>query len=145
MMEVPLQYQGGLLHFEGVMAHKQNYLEKLERNKQQKLASGLISERFPGVSDIIVHMTYYQTAINPVLMSRTINFWPTHHAYFNMDCMKKDCVDGGFDLTSVIHDMIKHQKKSAKGKLSCNGSVIPPVSDHASIAYEITIKYNKKK
>ncbi|MBS1112984.1 MAG: hypothetical protein H6Q92_747 [Nitrospirae bacterium] len=143
-MEVPLNYKGGLLHFEGEMAHKQNYLERMERNKQRKLESGLISERFPEVSDIVVHMTYYQKAVNPVLMSRTINFWPTHHAYFNMDCMKKDCVDGGFDLTSVIINMIKHQKKSAKGKLNCHGSVIPPASEHASIDYEITIKYNKK-
>ena len=143
-MEVLLNYKGGLLHFEGEMAHKQNYLERMERNKQRKLESGLISERFPEVSDIVVHMTYYQKAVNPVLMSRTINFWPTHHAYFNMDCMKKDCVDGGFDLTSVIINMIKHQKKSAKGKLNCHGSVIPPASEHASIDYEITIKYNKK-
>jgi hypothetical protein len=58
--------------------------------------------------------------------------------------MKKDCVDGGFDLTSVITNMIKHQKKSAKGKLSCHGNVIPPASEHASVDYEITIKYNKK-
>jgi hypothetical protein len=143
-MEVPLNYKGGLLHFEGEMAHKQNYLERMERNKQRKLESGLISERFPEVSDIVVHMTYYQKAVNPVLMSRIINFWPTHHAYFNMDCMKKDCVDGGFDLTSVITNMIKHQKKSTKGKLNCHGSVIPPASEHASIDYEITIKYNKK-
>jgi hypothetical protein len=58
--------------------------------------------------------------------------------------MKKECLDGGFDLTSVIVDMIKHHKKSSKGKLKCNGSVTPPVSEHASIAYEISIVYNKK-
>lgn len=126
------------------MAHKQNYLDRAEKNKQQKLKAGLISERFPAVSDIVVQMTYYQNAANPILMSRTVNFWPSHHAYFNMDCMKKDCLDGGFDLTSVIVDMIKHRKKSCKGKLKCNGSVEPPVSDHASIAYEISIIYNKK-
>lgn len=126
------------------MSHKQNYLEKTERNKQLKLEAGLISERFPEVSDIVMQMTYYQNAANPVLMSRTINFWPSHHAYFNMDCMKKDCLDGGFDLTSVVLDMIKHRKKSAKGKMKCNGSVTPPLSDHASIAYEISIIYNKK-
>jgi hypothetical protein len=127
------------------MAHKQNYLEKTEKNKQLKLEAGLISERFPEVTDIVVQMTYYQNAANPVLMSRTINFWPSHHAYFNMDCMKKDCIDGGFDLTSVIVDMIKHRKKSSKGKLKCNGSVSPPISEHASISYEITIAYKKIK
>lgn len=115
----------------------------MEKNKQRKMEAGLISERFPEVSDIIVQMTYYQNAVNPVLMSRTINFWPSHHAYFNMDCMKRDCIDGGFDLTDIIAGMIKNHKKSSRGKLCCNGSVIPPADEHASVSYEITIKYNK--
>lgn len=144
MRRSPLQTSGGLLHFEDSLAHKQNYLERVEKNKQLKLKAGLISDRFPEVSDIIVHMTYYQKAVNPVLMSRTINFWPSHYAYFNMECMKKDCIDGGFDLTSVIVKMIKHHKKSAKGKMCCNGHIIPPASEHASITYEISIKYNNK-
>jgi len=126
------------------MAHKQNYVERIERNRQLKLEAGLISERFPDVSDIIVQMTYYQNAANPVLMSRTIHFWPSRHAYFNMDCMRKECLDGGFDLTPVIIQMIKHRKKLAEGKLRCAGSVTPPAADHANISYKISITYKKK-
>jgi hypothetical protein len=125
------------------MAHKQNYLESLELNKQRRLAAGLVSEHFPEVSDIVVHMTYYQKRVNPIMMVRVVNFWPSRHAYFNMDCMIKGCVDGGFDLTSVITDMIKNRNKSRKGKLVCNGKGDAIASEHASIAYEITIKYNK--
>jgi hypothetical protein len=125
------------------MAHKQNYLESLELNKQRRLAAGLVSEHFPEVSDIVVHMTYYQKRVNPIMMVRVVNFWPSRHAYFNMDCMIKGCVDGGFDLTSVITDMIKNRNKSRKGTLVCNGKGDAIASEHASIAYEITIKYNK--
>jgi hypothetical protein len=125
------------------MAHKQNYIERMELNKQRMLAAGLVSECFPEVSDIVVHMTYFQKAINPVLMVRTVNFWPSRHAYFNMDCMIKGCVNGGFDLTSVISKMIKNHKKSEKGKLFCNGNIDGLVPDNASIAYQITVKYNK--
>jgi hypothetical protein len=57
--------------------------------------------------------------------------------------MIKGCSDGGFDLTSVISNMIKIHKKSEKGKLLCNGTIDDLTSDHASIAYQITIKYNK--
>jgi hypothetical protein len=115
------------------MAHKQNYLERMELNKQLRLASGLVSERFPDVSGIVIHMTYYHKGVNPVLMVRTVNFFPSGYAYFNMDCMIKDCVDGGFDLTSVVTDMIKHHKKLGKGKLVCNGKNDALASDHASI------------
>jgi hypothetical protein len=77
-------------------------------------------------------------------MVRTVNVIPTGYAYFNMDCMVRDCVDGGFDLTSVIAHMVKQRKKLDKGKLVCTGSgkdhALDP--DHASITYEIKIKYN---
>lgn len=126
------------------MAHRQNYIERLEQKKRRKLESGLISDRFPDVSDIVVQMTYFQRAVNPVLMSRTINFWPSHHAYFNMDCMQKECVDGGFDLTPVITAMIAQRRKTGKGKIFCNGSVNPPAPDHASVTFEITITYNAR-
>ena len=126
------------------MAHKQNYVERMELNKQHRIAAGLVSERFPRVSGIVIQMTYYHKAANPILMVRTVNVIPTGYAYFNMDCMVKDCVDGGFDLTSVITNMVKHHKKLGKGKLVCKGSGKDNTlaSDHASIAYEIKIKYN---
>jgi hypothetical protein len=132
-----------LLYFEDEMAHKQNYMESMELNKQRRLEAGLVSERFPEVSDIVIHMIYYQKGTNPILMVRIVNFWPSRHAFFNMDCMIKGCFDGGFDLTSVITDMIKKHKKSGKGKLFCNGKSDVLASDHASIAYDITIKYKK--
>jgi hypothetical protein len=124
------------------MVHRQNYVENMEQNRQRKLAAGLISECFPKVTDIIIHMTYYQKAANPVMMNRIVNFWPSQYAYFNMDCMIKGCVDGGFDLTSVIAKMIKNRKKSEKGKLTCNGKSDTLSSDHASVTYQINIKYS---
>ena len=107
------------------------------------LASGLVSEQFPQVSDIVIRMTYYQKAAIPLLMVRNVNFWPSRHAYFKMDCMIKGCSDGGFDLTSAVCGMVKIRKKTEKGKLLCNGTIDDLASDHASIAYEITITYTK--
>jgi hypothetical protein len=127
------------------MTNRQNYLERIERNKKLKLSAGLLSERFPHVSEISIRMTYYQNSVNPVMMFRTVHFLPSHHAYFNMDCMIKDCNGGGFDLTSVITEMVKKQKISAKGKLLCKGNTDDHDSDHASIAYQISVKYGKTK
>ncbi len=125
------------------MVHRQNSLESIELNRQRKIAAGLVSECFPEVSDIVIRMTYYQKAVNPVMMVRTMNFWPSQYAYFNIDCMVKGCVDGGFDLTSVIAKMIKNRRKSEKGKLVCKGNSDVLASGHASIDYHITVKYNK--
>jgi hypothetical protein len=124
------------------MAHKQNYLERAELNKQRKLETGLVSECFPEVSDIVIQMTYYLKGFDQASMVRTINFWPSRHAYFNMDCMIKDCVDGGFDLTSVINHMIKKREKSGKGALFCKGKISNRTSQHSRVTYKITIKYS---
>jgi len=126
------------------MPNKQNYMARMELHRQNKLATGLLSERFPEVAGIVFHMTYYQQGANPVLMLRTINVLPTDSAYFNMECLIKGCVDGGFNLTSVIKNMVKSRKKVGRGKLSCSGKTDTNVSDHASVEYEITIRYNKK-
>jgi len=123
------------------MTHKQNYLAKMELNKKNRLAAGLVSDRFPKVSGMVIHMTYYQRVSEFVLMERTVNVSPKDYAYFNMECMIKDCINGGFDLGQVISDMIKHHKKSGKGKLVCNGKNDILSSGHASVSYEISIKY----
>lgn len=127
------------------MAHRQNYLTKIEQKKEDKIAAGLVSEHYPQVSGMVIHMTYYQKASNPVLMLRTVNFFPTSYAYFHMACMIKGCVDGGFDLTSIVDNLIRNHKRSAKGKMVCSGEGDSLSPDHAHISYEIRIHYKNKK
>ncbi len=125
------------------MANRQQQAAKVELKKQNTFAAGLLSERFPQVSGMVIHMTYYQNGINPVLMVRTINVFPTSAAYFKMDCMIKGCESGGFDLTPVIKSMIKTRKKEKKGALDCKGKVDAVAGDHASVEYEISVKYGR--
>jgi hypothetical protein len=127
------------------MAHRQDYLKKMELKKQARLDAGVISDRYPKVSGIVINMTYYHNAENPVLMQRTVNVFPSSHAYFKMECMSKNCDSGGFDLTTVISKQIKQKKKSVKGKMICKGKNDDITSDHASISYEINIKYSNKR
>lgn len=126
------------------MTQKQNYMARMELSRQNRLATGLLAERFPEVSGIVINMTYYQNGLNPVLMLRTVNVCPTDFAYFNMECVIKDCVGGGFDLTRIIADMVKSRKKAGKGKLVCCGKTESATPEHASISYEIGIEYNRK-
>ncbi len=125
------------------MNPRQQYTEKMELNRKNRLAAGLISERFPGVSGIVIHLTYYQKITNPVLMLRTVHMLPADSAYFNMECMIKGCDNGGFDLSSIIAGLIKNRKKSGKGTLACSGKTETLATDHASVSYEISIQYNR--
>ena len=85
-------------------------------------------------------MTYCQKGLNPIRVFRTVTFRPDSRAYFNMECLDKNCVDGGFDLHHVLNMMIRSRRLSGEGKIECKGN--SPASDHSSIDYKITIRYN---
>lgn len=103
---------------------------------QQKRDAGSMFKRFPEVSGVVINMTYTQRGIKSIL--RTVNFSPDSYAFFRVDCLSRDCIDGGFDLTNVITTMIKNHRAEAKGALSCEGSDSPA---HSDIVYNIAIQY----
>jgi hypothetical protein len=126
------------------MANRKSHMARMEPKKGSMLVSVPVSERYPGVSGIVIHMTYYKKAADPVLMVRTVNFFPSSHAFFNLECMIKDCVKGGLDFTKIIANLIKKRKKSGNGKIVCSGEREALAPDHGTISYEINIEYNKK-
>jgi hypothetical protein len=87
-------------------------------------------------------MTYYRCGRDAVLMNRTLKFSPSDHAVSPLKCMEEGCAGGGYDLAPVIAGLARSRKTSVKGKIICRGTNHAP--GHASIAYEVTIRYNKQ-
>ena len=115
-----------------------NNQARMERN-QQRLDAGFMSKHYPEVESIVISMMYSQKGIgNPI--SRIMNFSPGSYAFFRVDCLSSDCVDGGFDLTQTINSMIRNQSKEEKGELGCIDSGTR--SDHSGITYEVAIQYS---
>jgi len=123
------------------MNHSGNSRKSAARTErlQQRVDAGFVSAHFPEVDSIVINMLYSQRGIQKSL-PRIVNFFPGSYALFRIDCLNKDCVDGGFDLTEVITAMIQSRRGTAKGELSCvgNGSS----TDHSAIVYEVTIQYS---
>lgn len=117
----------------------------MEQKRIGLVAAGLVSERYPGVANIELRMTYYQKTVDPILMKRTVSFSPATYACFRMDCMRDECSNGGFDLTPVIAGLVKNRKTSVKGNIACQGKTENLGHNHASIAYEVSVEYCKTK
>ena len=120
------------------MSRHEKEEERRER-KQRKIDAGLLSERYPAVSSVVISMDYHQRNTGPVLMQRTVNFFPGSAAYFLMECMRHECVDGGYNLEPVITNMTRDRQESGSGELDCPGG---NPSCHAKINYSIAISYN---
>ncbi len=112
--------------------------EEQRERKQRKIDAGLLSQRYPDVSSVVISMNYYQRDAAPVFMERIVNFFPSSAAYFLMECMRYNCVDGGYNLEPVIASMTRGRLESGDGELACPGD---NPSCHARINYTIAIRY----
>jgi len=110
---------------------------RVER-QQRKVDAGFMVAQFPEVASIVVSMMYNQRGIQKSL-PRVVNFFPGSYALFRIDCLNKECSEGGFDLTQVITGMVRSRREAAEGNLSCEG--VGPSADHSTIAYEVAIQY----
>jgi hypothetical protein len=118
---------------------KEKNLAQMEKRKL-KLESGLISEHFPEISCISIKIRNSYGKKNPITIARNFKFLPESQAYFNLECLNKNCLNGGFDLAGVIDAMIQSHTNSGEGELSCTGNTLP--ADHSHISYEILIDYH---
>ena len=116
---------------------------KQERERAAQAAAGLVSERYAGVSSIRFRMTYFYRALDPVLMKRTLSFSPTDYALFHITCMEAGCTGGGYDLAPVVAGLARSGRRSVKGTIFCHGENTP--AGHASIGYEVNIRYRQGK
>lgn len=112
-------------------------MEKKREVMQQRHEAGSVATNFPEVANIGMNMTYNQRGSTSIL--RTLNFTPTSDAFFVINCLRKDCVDGGFDLTQIITAMIRNRRVEGKGSLSCEGT--DSSTGHSDIVYEVAIQY----
>lgn len=120
------------------MISKQKSAERAER-RQQKLDAGTMSSRYPEVASVVITMNYYQKGSASALIQRTVNFFPGSAAYFLMECLKHDCVEGGFDLEPVITTMVRGRRESDSGEIVCPGN---NAAGHTRVDYKIAIQYN---
>lgn len=112
-------------------------MEKKQEMMRQKCEAGSVATRFPEVASIIMNMTYKHNGARAIL--RTFHFTPNSYAFFVANCLRQDCVDGGFDLTQVINAMIRNRRMDAKGALSCKAT--DSSTSHSDIVYEVAIQY----
>lgn len=108
----------------------------MERQRQI-LAAGLVSERFPSVSSIVVTMNYNRGRNSALL--RTLNFYPGSPAFFKVSPLGDEGADGAPDLTNFISRMIGAHQGSAKGEVS--GGRGDEVIVHPNVEYEVAITY----
>ena len=112
-------------------------MERMQETMQQRREAGSVATHFPEVANIVMNMTYSQRGAKSIL--RTFNFTPNSYAFFVVNCLRQDCIGGGFDMTEVITSMIRNRSVEVKGALSCKGT--DSSTNHSDIVYKVSIQY----
>ena len=90
--------------------------------QQEMLAAGHFKERFPELNELVVEYRKYTDAGPhcPTSSGKWV-FGPDSTALVRDRCDQRECVDGGFNLTDEIMQMLRSRKLERKGKLTCMG------------------------
>lgn len=119
------------------MSRRARAMAAKAEKKQQKIEAGRVSELFPRVAEISILMQYSQTGVLEPL-SRRVNFFPGSAAVFKVNCLCPECIEGAFDFTRTISEMVKARKTASKGKISCDNCSAPECTN---VEYAVMIKY----
>jgi hypothetical protein len=124
------------------MMKKKNKYEILAITKSNKPTIMSIN---PNIKKIVIEMNfsenveYFHKPYSSVLT-------PIDKAFFAPNCINSSCTKGYFDISSEIHDLIKHNKYQVKGTKTCDGwQDEERIWNHqclAKINYKITAEYN---
>lgn len=122
------------------MNHNANSSRNAARREyqQRKLDAGPVSAQFPEVAGIVISMMYQQGSPQKSF-PRMIYFYPESYAFFRINCLSKNCIEGGFDFTQIITGMIRNHRDATRGDIRCDGD--GHSIGHPSVDYEVAIKY----
>jgi hypothetical protein len=109
-------------------------------------AASNLRERFPQVERLVVDMAFTDVRQTGRYSAQMRSFSPSAKAFFAIACPRTLCLDGGFDLDSIVLDLLGSGQTASTGILECRGWVDPTRPEHARcllrMHYRIQVVYD---
>lgn len=117
--------------------------------QQSRLLAGKIKDKYSEVKSIKIKRKYVDFDTDNEFIKKP-EIWnvpvKTAYALFEIKCPMYECIDGGFDLKSVIARIIKNKTTHKKGAKTCPGwQDQERVGKHrcmTKLLYEVDVEYN---
>jgi hypothetical protein len=97
------------------------YRHQREQRRRAYTLSPLVREEYPRVQHVTMELKFKDPAGIGQHSQQTHTFAQGAKAYFMVSCPFSTCVDGGYDLSGAVGDLIAHQGESVSGRLVCQG------------------------
>ena len=93
-----------------------NYLKHLRVTHAE-----IIKDVNPNVNKITYEIEYFDGDTNKLISNKIFYKTSDMKALFDFDCLAWECVDGGYDFTSIIKSSLREGLKEVSGSSICNG------------------------
>ena len=122
--------------------------------EQQKLAywreyheAPLIKERFPSLTSLSIRMDFENPDWGGNPSPKQENFGPESRAFFKVQCPHWECIEGGFNLSYAVSELVNKRLEETKGTTTCQGwQDRERIGQHRCLLimnYKITASYTK--
>jgi hypothetical protein len=90
-----------------------------------------VRERFPRVEQLVIDMAFADLKGIGRYSPQMRSFSASAKAFFAFPCPRTLCLHGGFDLDSIIVNLLHSHRTESTGTLKCNGWVHPERTENA--------------
>ena len=100
------------------------YEQQKFNRRQARLRAATLKECHPQLAKLTVDMSFRRYSGDPSDHDpdpKQELYAPESKAFFELECPHRECVDGGFDLSSVVSKMVAENETEASGMITCQG------------------------
>ncbi len=93
-----------------------------QQESQRIMESGSLSVRFPKLKSLKAELTYHPpTGFGQSAQIKYAVNLEHAKSIFRFDCLNKECIGGGFDLSELLAQAVAKRSKTLTGELHCQG------------------------
>jgi hypothetical protein len=97
------------------------YQQQRELRSSSYSNARILGEEYPDVEEIVIELTFFDPdEMDPPDSQRKILI-PSQRSYFEITCPFRECINGGFNLTSVVSTLISDRRREELGTSYCQG------------------------
>ena len=105
-----------------------------------------LRERFPTVEQLVVDTAFTDLKEIGIYSPQMHSFSASAKAFFAIACPRTLCLDGGFDLDSILLAMLRNDRTTSIGTLECQGWLNPTRPESArcllQMHYRLRVLYD---
>lgn len=119
---------------------KDSFRRQHETWRRAYAEAGTLRERFPKVEELVLDMGFVDLKAIGTYSPQMRSFSPSAKAFFAIACPRTLCLEGGFDLDSIVGEMLRGRASRSVGSLECQGWIDPTHAESARCLLKLHYK-----